>query len=165
MKGTFPAAISAAVALFLWGRPAYADVVWPSLYIVAGMESFAVIAAGLAVEIPFVKFFVKVSWARALLLAIVMNLTTAVTGIVFIPVSGIVVEILLIPTGTATFHLIHWVISYAAVAAVNALAEGATLRLIQKQRIRSTFSWLLAANAFSVLFCVLLNGFAPDRSM
>ena len=46
-------------ALFLFSAPAFADVVWPSLYIVGGMMSAKVIIAGLLIEFWFVKFFTK----------------------------------------------------------------------------------------------------------
>ena len=53
--------------------PAYADVIWPSLYITQGMLSLKVIILGLIAELFFVKYFAKLNWKKASIITILMN--------------------------------------------------------------------------------------------
>ena len=76
---------------------ASANMVWPSLYIAAGMRSWYVILIGLVAEIIFVKCFLKQSYLKSVLIAFVMNLVSTVLGVVAIPLSGVIGEILMIP--------------------------------------------------------------------
>ena len=99
--------------MFLFINPVFADVVWPSLYIVGGMLSAKVILAGLLVELLFVKFFTNTSWAKSGLITFSMNLITCLLGVILIPFSGILIE-LITPFGS-TFHWSHWLLSYLAV--------------------------------------------------
>ena len=141
-------------ALFLFSAPAFADVVWPSLYIVGGMMSAKVIIAGLLIEFWFVKFFTKTTWLKAGLVAVVMNLITCLLGIVIIPISGLLIEFIMYPFSPATFHWSHWLVSYLVIVLVNTLIEGLVVKFGLKQSYKSVFWWLFAANTISVLLCI-----------
>ena len=142
-------------ALFLFSAPAFADVVWPSLYIVGGMMSAKVIIAGLLIEFWFVKFFTKTTWLKAGLVAFVMNLITCLLGIVIIPISGLLIEFIMYPFSPATFHWSHWLVSYLVIVLVNTLIEGLVVKFGLKQTYKSVLWWLFIANTLSVLMCIL----------
>ena len=148
-------------ALFLFSAPAFADVVWPSLYIVGGMMSAKVIIAGLLVEFLFVKFFTKTTWLKAGLVAFVMNLITCLLGIILIPISGLLIEFIMYPVSPATFHWSHWLMSYLVIILMNTLIEGIFIKLTLKQKFKSVFWWLFGANTISVLICVLYMTLKP----
>lgn len=137
---------------------ASANLVWPSLYIAEGMRSWHVILIGFVAEIIFVKCFLKQSHLKSVLIAFVMNLTSTVLGIVAIPLSGVIGEILMIPFGTGTFHPTHWLISYVFAVLSNVLIEGFTVKIIFKHSIKKMFWWLFVANALSVIVCILFHG-------
>lgn len=143
----------------LFCNPAFADVVWPSLYIVGGMLSTKVIIAGLLIELLFVKFFTDTRWLKASLVTFVMNLITSLLGIVFIPISGLLLEFVMYPVNRATFHWTHWVASYLVIVIMNTLIEGLVIKLMLKKEFKKIFWWLLGANTLSVLICVFFMAF------
>lgn len=135
---------------------AKANMIWPSIYIYDQYYSWYVIFIGLFIEIFATKFFLKVSWFKSALIAICMNLISALLGIVLIPISGILVEFLTIPFGGGTFDISHWVLDYIAVALCNVVVEGLALKWIFKYPFKRNFWWLFGANAISVLICAFV---------
>lgn len=142
-----------------------ANMVWPSLYIAQGLRSWYVILLGLAIEGIFVKCFLKQGYLKSGLIAFVMNVVSTVLGIAVIPISGFVGEILMIPFGTATFHLSHWVMSYLFAILSNVLLEGLTVKIIFKHPFKQMFWWLCLANSISILICILFHGFEMQNIM
>lgn len=146
------------VSFLLMPICASANMVWPSLYIAEGMRSWYVILIGLAAEIIFVKYFLKQSYLKSVLIAFVMNLVSTVLGVAVIPLSGFIGEILMIPFGTGTFHPTHWLMSYVFAVLSNVLIEGLTAKFIFKHKFKKMFWWLCVANAISVIICILFHG-------
>lgn len=151
------------ISLILMPVTASANMVWPSLYIATGMRSWYVILAGLLIEIIFVKFLLKETWLKSSLISFIMNLVSTVVGVVLIPLSGILGEVILIPFGTGTFHPTHWMVSYVLAILSNVLIEGLTVKLIFKHSFKKMFWWLFLANAMSVIICILFNGIAMQN--
>ena len=59
----------------------YADFIWPAYYfLVAGFIPAWVIIGGLIIETGFVKYFTKVSYRKAILVSVLMNLVSAILG-------------------------------------------------------------------------------------
>lgn len=140
-----------------------ANMIWPSLYIAEGMRSWHVILIGLLIEIIFVKFFLKESYLKSVLIAFIMNLASTVLGVVVIPLSGFIGEVLMIPFGTGTFHPTHWLMSYVFAILSNVLIEGLTIKIISnkiisKKEFKKMFWWLCVANAISIIICILFHG-------
>lgn len=137
---------------------ASANIVWPSLYIAEGMRSWYVILIGIVIEKVFIKYCIKETYLKSALIAFIMNLASTVLGVVVIPLSGFIGEVLMIPFGTGTFHLTHWLMSYAFAILSNVLIEGLTVKYIFKHEFRKMFWWLCVANAISVIICILFHG-------
>ena len=146
------------VSFLLMPVCAKANIVWPSVYIAEGMRSWYVILIGFVIEIIFVKNFLKPSYLKSALIAFIMNLTSTVLGIVIIPFSGLIGEFMMIPFGTATFHLTHWLMSYIFAVISNVLIEGIVVKFIFKFSFKKMFWWLFVANAISVIVCILFHG-------
>ena len=141
--------------ILLLNAPAFADVVWPSLYIATGMVSIKVILAGFLVELFFVKFFTDAHWLKTIVITILMNVVTCILGLVLIPISGLFVE--LIPPHK-TFHWTHWFLDYLLAIFINTAIEGFIIKLILKLKFKDIFTWLFIANTISILICVLFYG-------
>ncbi len=140
---------------------AYANVVWPSLYIAEGLRSWYIILAGLIVEFGFIKIFAKEKWLKAIIIAFIMNTISTLVGIILIPVSGLLGEVILLPFNKETFHWSHWLLSYILAVLGNVLIEGLSIRFIFK--IKKFVWWLFVANAISVVLCILVYGFKMGR--
>jgi len=144
----------------------HADVVWPSMYIVAGRFSIPVIISGLLVEIGFVKYFTKVGWIKTIVVTTVMNAISATVGVILILLTGLVAEAFasFVTLGKiGTFHWFHWLVSYVAAILTNTILEGAIIRLIMKLSLSKTFRWLFVANAISVGVCAIYLYLFPIR--
>ena len=150
------------LTLLFIALPVKADIVWPSLYITKGMLSLKVIFLGLITELFFVKYFTKINWKKASIITILMNLLTAILGIILIPLSGLGAEFVFEfvfhaydKFGIGTFHWSHWFVSYLLVIFINTLIEGVFIKLSLKLNLKQTFWWLFVANGISVLLCVI----------
>lgn len=145
---------------------AFANVVWPTLYIVTGIMSWYIILAGLVIEFLFIKYKFRAKFLRAALMAITMNLASAIIGLILIPASGFITaiavgfcEIFLDAIPVDNFYGIFlWALSYIVTILCNVLIEGLTLKLVFKKRFRRNFGWLFIANALSVLLAILILG-------
>ena len=133
--------------------PACADIVWPSLYITKGMLSLKIILSGLIIELLFVKYFAKIDWKKSAITTFLMNLITALLGVILIPVSGLGAEFVFDfvfhaydKFGIGTFHWSHWLVSYLLVILLNTFVEGLYIKLTLKQGFNQTFWWLMIAN-------------------
>lgn len=133
---------------------AKANLVWPSLYIVESYYSWYIILAGLIVETIAAHLFLKTKWLKSLGIMAAVNAISALLGVLLIPLSGIIVEILTLPFHSGTFDLSHWILDYIAVVVLNTCIEGLALQLIFKYRFKSNLLWLFIANLISVLLSI-----------
>lgn len=133
---------------------AKANMIWPSIYILEQIYAWYVIPAALAVEVIAARIFLKTSWKKSALMMFVTNLISAVVGLILIPLSGIMVEILMLPFNTGTFDLSHWILDYLAIVLANTCVEGAALKWIFKYPFKPNFWWLFSANLISVIISI-----------
>jgi hypothetical protein len=88
-----------------------------------------------------------------------MNIISTVVGIIAIPLTGILGEIIFIPINKifniGTFHISHWILAFIFAVLCNTVIEGLSLKLIFKKVFTKLFLWLFCANIISVLLCVL----------
>ena len=99
--------------------------------------------------------FIKTGWLRSLGIMFVANAISALVGLIFIPLSGIIVEILTSPFRVGTFHISHWILDYLMVVVVNTLIEGLSLQWIFKYQFKKNFWWLFGANFISVIISIV----------
>ena len=150
---------------------AYANIVWPSIYIAEGMRSFWVIVLGLITETVIVKIFEKQTWLRAVLISVIMNLASTVLGIILLPAIGFAGVILLgflseiIPALGNTFDLPVWIFSYILAIFTNVFIEGCTTQFTARIPFKKMFWWLLLANSLSVAVCIAVHGFTLQALM
>jgi len=136
--------------------PILANLVWPALILTTRMLAVWPIAAGLLVELFFVRQATNLRGARCLTADITMNLASAALGIVLIPLSGIIWELLATFTiypllNVGSFNPVTWGATVLLAAGVNTVAEGWVLQRGFKQKLGRRGFWLLfAANLVSV---------------
>ena len=137
---------------------AYANVVWPALYLESRLFSWWAIGIGLLVEFLFIKWLFKLSTKKASIAAVSANTVSAVLGIVLIPLVGILWEVF---PGTviywafnwSTFSPVTWCATFIMGCLINAVLEGAVYKkwFVPGFKFRSkAFLWLLAVNSLSV---------------
>ena len=66
-------------------QSANADFIWPIAFVLVKWHSLPVILAGLLIEIGFVKYFTKIQWKRAVIVATAMNAASAILGTIYLP--------------------------------------------------------------------------------
>lgn len=147
-----------AAALLTVPAVAYANVVWPALYLETRLFSWWAISVGLVIEYFFVRRLFFLAPRRAAIADLSANAVSAVVGVVLIPISGIAWE--LFPAsvynwalGWGTFNPITWAGAFFLACVVNAVLEGFMYKEAFKVdfKIKSKkFWWLVLANAFSV---------------
>ena len=142
-------------ALLVMPLIAKANMIWPSIYIVQQYYTWYVIFIGLMVETFAAHWFLKIDWMKSVLVMVAVNIISALLGVILIPATGILVEILMIPIDDATFSLSHWILDYLFVVLSNTCVEGLALKWIFKYPFKANFWWLFGANAISVIVCII----------
>lgn len=161
-KGRF--ALVMMLTLMLVPTTASANIVWPTIYIAEGLRAWYVILAGLIIEFLAIKYFIKSTWIKSGLMAVIMNAVSTIVGVLLIPFVGffgaIGLELLdsIIPV-FGTFDTAQWIWGYILAVLSNVLVEGLTLKFIFKLKFKKMFWWLTLANAISVIICILVQGF------
>lgn len=136
--------------------PILANLVWPALYLTSRMLAVWPIAAGLLVEYFFVRYATNLRGGRCLAADIAMNLASAALGLLLIPLSGMIWELLAAITihplfNVGTFNPATWGATLLLAAAINTVIEGFVLQKGFKQKLARRGFWLLfAANLVSV---------------
>ena len=159
-----------ALVLLLLPSLAFANLVWPAVYVTIGLVTWWVIAAGLAIETIGLSLLLKASFAKSFLLAFFMNAISAVLGVVLVPLAGIAYELwpgLLINWlfSWGTFNPVAWVATFLLAAVINAavegtvLAKGFAISLSRNHRL-----WLIALNFATVALAVwpAIHAFRSD---
>ena len=146
------------IMLAIFPVVAYANVVWPALYLETRLFSWWAIGVGLLIEFFFIKWLFGLSVQRSAIADISANAVSSIAGIILIPLAGIAWEIF--PASLinwlfnwGTFNLVTWVGTFVLGCFINALLEGAVYKkwFAPEFRFKSkAFIWLLIANSFSV---------------
>ena len=137
---------------------AYANMVWPAVYLEVRLFSWWAISAGLVIESIFVLKLFNLPATKVFIATFGANFVSAVAGIILIPLSGIAWEIFpgsifndLLNMGT--FNPITWGATFILACMINVAIEGMVYQKIFKLPFMfksKAFFWFLLANAFSV---------------
>ncbi len=144
--------------LLLLASFAYADVVWPALYLEIRLLSFFPIIAGLIVEYFFTLYFLEKNPIKAFIATFLANLISVLLGILLIPLSGIIWGIFpgIILNGLfdiSNFSPIDWIGTFILAVLVNVALEGFFYKKFFKLKtfLKTKLSlWLFLANSISV---------------
>ncbi len=148
----------------------FADVVWPSLFLAGRLFTWWIIVAGLVVEFFFVFWLTRVNPLRAGLMTVVMNAVSTGIGIVGIPLSGILWELMATITILPLFHWgtfnpVTWFVSCVLATLLNTVIETGSLRLIFKVAwTKRLFWWLALANVITVGMAMVSIMMHPPRT-
>ena len=133
-----------------------ANVIWPSLYLVERINTWWIVVISVLIEFLCLIWLTQEKIWKVGLMTFVMNLLSTAVGIIGIPLSGILWE--LIATITihplfhwGTFNPVTWIVSGILAALLNALVEWRSLIWIFKIRSTAkTFGCLIIANGITV---------------
>jgi hypothetical protein len=137
-------------------RTAFADVVWPALFLETRIMSWWAISLGLLIEYLFIRSFLKVSIKQSLKITLVMNLASCLLGIILTPLSGILWEIfpgilLYKIFDLGTFNPGTWTATFIMSVFINGGIEALVITKVFKTKIGKKGFWLLCAiNALSI---------------
>jgi hypothetical protein len=144
------------VALLCLPLPAFADVVWPTLYLEERLFTWWAIGLGLLIEFFFVRWLFALPAPKAALATAAANGVSALAGVVLIPLVGflwdIFPELLLYPLfDMGSFNPFTWASSFILACLVTTGIEANVYKYGFKFVVRrQEFYWLLLANALSV---------------
>lgn len=144
--------------LLLLPTAAYANVVWPALYLETRLFSWWAISIGLLVEFFFIKWLFNLPSKKASIATVSANAVSAVAGVILIPLAGIAWEIfpgsvIYWAFSVGTFNPATWGATFVLGCLVNARIEGVVYKkwFYSQFRFKSkAFLWLLVANSLSV---------------
>lgn len=149
---------------------AYADIVWPALYLETRLFSWWAISIGLIAEFLIVKWLFKLPAKHAAYVTTVANVFSSVAGLLLIPIAGLLWEVFpgliynkLLNWGT--FNPITWAATFALACLINTAIESVYYRKVLKVTIRRReVGWILVANAVSVSVALASIFVAPIQS-
>ena len=133
-----------------------ADVVWPSLLLGGRLFAWWIIVTGLLIEFAFVLWLTRSPPVRAALMTVAMNAASAGVGLIGVPLSGFLWELIATITILPLFHWgtfnpVTWFVSCVLAALLNTVIEVGCLRLVFKVAWSNRlFWWLALANAITV---------------
>jgi hypothetical protein len=149
-------AILLTILTLLVASPAYADLVWPALYLVSRMVTWWSIALGLIVEYLFVRRLTQFGVVKSILVDLSMNAASCLLGIILIPLLGVGWEffpgiVLYKLFNIGTFNPGTWTATFLIAVFVNAFLENAVINKGFKKKLGWLgFWWLSLANGASV---------------
>lgn len=120
-------------APFAFPAVAYADMIWPALVLETKLLSVPIILTSLLIEALVLKVTFLLTFWTALWRSIVINLASALGGILFIPMAGVIWEffpgLMLYPLlGVGTFNPLTWAATFLMALAITTSIELAVLR-------------------------------------
>ncbi len=143
-------------APFAFPAVAYADMIWPALVLETKLLSVPIILTSLLIEALVLKVTFTLSIQTALSRSIVINLASALCGILFIPMAGVIWEffpgLMLYPLlGVGTFNPLTWTATFLMALAITTCIELAVLRRFYGLHIRQKDALIwTAANLVTV---------------
>ena len=139
------------------------NIVWPALLLEDKLLTWWIILAGLLLEFIFVWKGLKCRAAKAVLATCTANLFSTLAGMLLIPLSGILIEVILhIPhqlinsSFFMTFGLLAWIGTFILATLVNVTLEGWIYKLFKLPfyYFGKTFWYFAFANALSVAMAI-----------
>jgi hypothetical protein len=144
------------LALLLVAIPARADMVWPALYLETRIVTWWTIGLGLIVEYLFIRRLFGFDIKKAIIVDVLMNLTSTLLGILLIPLAGLAWEffpgiVIYKVFNIGTFNPGTWAMTFLFAVAINTALESCVIRWGFKTKVSKRKFWgLFVANAISV---------------
>ena len=145
------------------------NMVWPALYVMGYVNIWWVVGISLLIEGLCLLFLIQERIWKIGLMAVSMNLISALVGIIGIPIVGLIWEVVALFTiyqffEWGTFNPVSWIVSYILAALLNSVIEMMSLIFIFKMRWKAKiFWWLVFANGITVSIAYRVMQFNPPR--
>ncbi|MDI4647888.1 hypothetical protein [Cohnella hashimotonis] len=137
---------------------AFANFVWPAMYMTSYVYSWKIILASILLEMIAIRWMTKFPILKSMVVSVVINAVSAVIGAFLLPFSGIVWELIYGPIREwifdyGTFHWSTWITTLFIAACMNVVLEGLAMRIIFKFRSSIVHILLLfLVNTITILF-------------
>lgn len=141
------------------------NMVWPALYVSETFWKFWFFVFGtIIIELFTVKFFLKFSWIKSLIVSIVGNLVSGFLG-TFIMMWAMLFWHLIADNFVphATFDIINWVATFVLMCLGSVFFETLTIKLIYKEKIKRLFLPMLTGNLLSYAFIAFVMITKTDK--
>jgi hypothetical protein len=149
------------VMTLAFATTAYADLIWPAVYLVGEMLAWWSIVTGLVVEYLFVRYLTGFSIRKSFIVDLAINLASSLLGVILIPIAGIIWEIfpgvlLYKVFYVGTFNPGTWAATFFFAVFINAFIENFVIKKFFKCKLGwRGFWWLSLANGLSVILCFI----------
>ncbi len=138
-----------------------ADIIWPGLIYIDGiLQSFPYIIFGFIVEFLIIQYGTKLSFKKAFIIVLLMNLVSFLLGIILIPIATIFLEIIYSISvyqffKIGTFSLITQISTFIIIVAINTIIESWIILLkYPKFNEKKIIILVTIANALSTAIAV-----------
>lgn len=140
------------------------NMVWPALYVSETFWQFWFLVIGtIFVELFVIKYFLKFSWTKSLILSVIGNLVSGFIG-TFIMMWAMLFWHLIIDRLTqATFANINWIATYILMCLGSVFLETLTIKIIYKEKIKRLFLPMLTGNLLSYAFIAFVMITKTDK--
>lgn len=155
------------LCLLLFSCPASAAGAWPAVYLETRLFSLWAIGISLLAGTVFVRWCLHAAWGRAGLASLAANLVSVASGILLLPLAGMLFGILAAWTferwfGWGAFNPVNWVVTLLLAVFISAGLQWAIYRLIFRFHFHAReYLYLLAANAVPVLLAFASQYLVP----
>lgn len=137
------------------------DLVWPALYIAMGVYQFwFLILLTIGVEAIFIKYLLKVSPGRSLLISLTGNLSSSIAGTFVMMLLSILYHLVADSLFfESTFDTFNWIASFIIMCFGSIIIEILTVKLIWKYQLKELMLPLSIGNVIGYLVIIFLGHF------
>ena len=137
------------------------NVIWPAIYIYQSFSEFWLIIFGtIAIELFFLRYYLKTSWKESLFIASIGNLVSGILGTIIMMFAmllwHLVADTLFFK---GTFNPVNWAATFIFMCLGSVFLETLAVKFIFKKDTKTIFLPLLIGNVLSYIFIgiILLN--------
>lgn len=139
--------------------------VWPAIYVSETFWQFWFLIIGtIVIEIFVIKYFLKFSWTKSFISAVVGNFVSGIVG-TFVMMWAMLFWHLIadnfVPHGT--FDFINWIATYLLMCLGSVFLETLTIKIIYKEKVKRLFLPLLTGNLLSYAFIAFVMITKTDK--
>lgn len=135
-------------------KPVLLDMVWPAIFVSETFWHFWFLIIGtIVIETFVIKYFLKYSWKKSIIVSIVGNCASGIVG-TFIMTFAMLFWHLVADTliFRATFNVFNWIATFVIMCLGSVYIETYTIKILYKEKIKQLFLPMLVGNFLSYLF-------------
>lgn len=144
------------ISLVFLEKQLFADVVWPAIYVAASFEHFwYLVIFTIVIELLSVKFILKISYLKAMLISIVANITSSISGLSISVISFMGWHYVADSFVGGTFGNFNSIFTIIVMFLISVFIETIIVKIIWKFPITKTVQCLSIGNILSYIVIVI----------